>query len=96
MRPSRVSHSAQSRAWILACRTRTSTSRSGQPFERAYIRSVIEVHAPSAAQSRPYGVGPRPVPPSSTGSSERSRKAPISISCNSPSPLLTTVSMPLT
>src|SRR5438105_1735894 len=47
-----VSQLAQSSAWIFSWRRRTSTSARGQPLCCAYIRSVIAVHAPSAASSR--------------------------------------------
>ena len=50
--PTRVSHSAQSSAWIFRWRSSTVTRSSGQPFRRAYIATVIDVQDPSAASNR--------------------------------------------
>src|SRR5438105_14808927 len=44
---------------------------------------VIEVHAPSAALRKSYGVGPAAVPPDSTGSSAMSLGGPASMSLRS-------------
>jgi hypothetical protein len=48
IRPSRVSHSAQSVAWILLWERRTSTAVSGHCLRRAYIDTVIDLQEPSA------------------------------------------------
>ena len=49
---------SQSSQWVVAWPTSTSTRSSGMPLRSAYIRIVIEVHPPSAAASRSYGLGP--------------------------------------
>jgi len=61
--------SAQSTQWIFSCSSRTSAASSGHPFRSAYIRRVMLVHAPRAAASSSYGLGPALVPPTEIGSS---------------------------
>src|SRR5450755_2460220 len=56
----------------------------------------MAVHAPSAAHRRSYGVGPEPMPPTSTGSSARKRAPPaLTSTWRTPSPVSSTVTCPL-
>ena len=91
-RPAFVSHSAQSAAWILECRSRTVTCSSGHAFRCAYSATVIDAQLPSAASRRSYGVGPVSVPPFGIGSSatRRCERAEISWAKPSPDPRTTT------
>ena len=45
------------------------TRSSAHCLRRAYIAIVMDVHEPSPASSRSYGVGPVSVPPTDVGSS---------------------------
>src|ERR1700744_4655002 len=76
------------------CRNVTRTCLSGQPLRLAYIRTVMEVHAPSAASSRSYGVGPESAP-IGCGSSAASWWRPAVICCAYvPVPVSVTVTVP--
>ena len=68
---------AQSLAWILSCRKRTSTRSSGTSLRSAYRRRVIDVQAPSAGKQIVVGAGPVSRPPATlAGSSARSSWRP--------------------
>jgi hypothetical protein len=86
-RPSLVSQSAQSAAWILSWRSHTVIRSSGQAFRRAYSATVIDAQLPSAANKRSYGVGPVSVPPFGIGSSAIRRCARVEMSCANPDPV---------
>ena len=45
------------------------TRSSAHCLRRAYIAIVMDVHEPSPASRRSYGVGPLSVPPTDVGSS---------------------------
>src|SRR5262245_46058205 len=76
------------------CRNVTWTRSSGQHLWSAYIRTVIDVHAPSAARSRSYGVGPASSP-IGRGSSATRGWCPAVICCvYVPEPDSVTVTVP--
>src|SRR5207247_6451405 len=56
------------------------TPSSGMSSRFARKCSVIDVHAPRAADRKSYGVGPRSVPPALAGSSAMSLCAPAAMS----------------
>ena len=56
----------------------------GHCLRRAYIAMVMDVHEPSAARSRSYGVGPLSVPPTDVGSSLTNWCGPAVISWANP------------
>ena len=53
----------------------------GSPLRSAYMRSVIDVQAPSAASRKSYGARPASSPPASTGSSALSSWRPLRTVC---------------
>ena len=73
---------------------KTNRDRFEWPFLACvYIATVIEVHAPSAARSRSYGLGPVSVPPTATGSSAVNRCCATEIVCAKPAALPWTVTV---